>query len=128
MIQQISRTGKKAGAFVFILNTTQQTKINDLDEIEKHISDISSSTFANTEFSNNNHPKFPSKFNSLSQVINIGKSDLNNIMSIASSKAGLVINERVDLFNLVTDIDNQLRKKTKKNQIKKYRQTCKAFL
>lgn len=112
MIQRIGRAGKKGGASVFILFTPKWTKIKDPDEIEKRINGTPSSTSANTQLSNSNCPKPPSKVSPLSQVVNANEGDLSDSESIAGSEADLNFNEGADLFDLATDADqDRLRQK-----------------
>ena len=101
----MGRAGRKGEASVFISFTPKWTKIKDPDEIEKRINRTPFSTSANTQLSNNNRPKPPSKVSLLSQVVNANESDLSNSESIAGSETDLDIDEGEDLFDLATDAD-----------------------
>lgn len=112
----MGKAGKKDEISVFILFILKLIKIKNLNEIEKYRNRTLFNTFANVQLSKNNCPKLLSKVNLLSQVVNANKDDLRNLKSIIDFQADFNFNNKVDLFNLATNADqDQLRQKKKKN-------------
>ena len=117
MIQQMSRVGKRGGAFVFILFTPKWTKIKDPTKIEKCINGTPSSTSANAQLSNSNCPKLPSKISPLNQVVNCND-DLSESESIARLEANIDFGKGADFFlgALAIDVEQNRSKKKKEKQ------------
>lgn len=99
IIQQMRRIKKKIRVSAFILFTLKQTRIKNLDKIEKKRNDITF-TLANIQISNSNWLKALSKTSFWSQIVNI-KNKLNDLEFVVKSEIDFKLNKKVEFFSKI---------------------------